>query len=431
VAPGGPLRQRLGLPTVRAIGEVAAFVAAYAALDWVSFLRPAIGAGYVASLHLLGGAPTLPFARQLLQFWVGDTIGILVFTPERRRCDPRPSREADDVTKERLESIAGHWTERHLEHLIEPVALLLVPIFFVTAGLQVRLELLASTEVLIAAGAIAAIAGAGKLLSGAAAGPLDRRLVGWGMVPRGEVGLIFAFVGNSLGVVDEEFLSVTVVVVLLTTLVTPPVLADLLARRKAHPSGLELCASDLRRSRRRACGAVVSGREPSGYAVSWVRRRIRWRRVLRVVGPPSGKSPRKWGGGAGGTRRGAPSESIPARSRRIPCRRSARTRVLDADRPLPSRNLGRLDCAVRSLAVSRGRSLSAERPRTDRCALPGHRLSRWADGGWRLCHARPLEALRDPHCRRRDRPLGRSDGCGAPRRRMKAEIPATVASPRR
>jgi Kef-type K+ transport system membrane component KefB len=56
------------------------------------------------------------------------------------------------------------------------------------------------------------------------------------MVPRGEVGLIFAFVGRSIGVVSDSLFSVIVFVVMATTLATPPVLAWLLRRtRVRHP----------------------------------------------------------------------------------------------------------------------------------------------------------------------------------------------------
>ena len=48
-------------------------------------------------------------------------------------------------------------------------------------------------------------------------------LVGWGMVPRGEVGLIFAMVGKKLGVMSEAMFSVIVIMVILTTLLTPPI----------------------------------------------------------------------------------------------------------------------------------------------------------------------------------------------------------------
>jgi Kef-type K+ transport system membrane component KefB len=77
---------------------------------------------------------------------------------------------------------------------------------------------------------LTAVAVAGKLVSGLAAGKVDRWLVGWGMVPRGEVGLIFAFVGKELGVLNDQFFAVIVLMVVGTTLITPPVLAYLLRR---------------------------------------------------------------------------------------------------------------------------------------------------------------------------------------------------------
>ena len=60
---------------------------------------------------------------------------------------------------------------------------------------------------------------------------VNKWIIGWGMVPRGEVGLIFASVGRALGVVDAAEFSVIVVVIMLTTFVTPPVLGYLLKKR--------------------------------------------------------------------------------------------------------------------------------------------------------------------------------------------------------
>ncbi|MBA3904362.1 MAG: cation:proton antiporter, partial [Rhodocyclaceae bacterium] len=57
-------------------------------------------------------------------------------------------------------------------------------------------------------------------------------IVGWGMVPRGEVGLIFAVAGRQLGVLGEAMFSIIVIMVILTTLLTPPVLTALLRRSK-------------------------------------------------------------------------------------------------------------------------------------------------------------------------------------------------------
>jgi Kef-type K+ transport system membrane component KefB len=97
----------------------------------------------------------------------------------------------------------------------------------------VDLKTLADPAVLGVGAGITAVAIVGKLAAGLAAGSAGRWLVGWGMVPRGEVGLIFAMVGKQLGVMTESMFSVIVMMVILTTLVTPPVLTVLLRRRTA------------------------------------------------------------------------------------------------------------------------------------------------------------------------------------------------------
>ena len=70
-------------------------------------------------------------------------------------------------------------------------------------------------------------------MSGLAAGKgLNRLMIGVGMAPRGEVGLIFAGIGRELGVVDDRLFAAIVIVVILTTLVTPPALS-IIAKRSA------------------------------------------------------------------------------------------------------------------------------------------------------------------------------------------------------
>lgn len=139
----------------------------------------------------------------------------------------------DEETRERLAQKIDHHSHRHVEELVEPLGHFLIPIFFVLTGFMVNLRTLFDLPVLLVALALTAAAVVGKLLSGAAAGPVRRWVVGWGMVPRGEVGLIFATIGRSLGVVGEEVFSVIVLVVIFTTLITPPVLGWLLRRAPA------------------------------------------------------------------------------------------------------------------------------------------------------------------------------------------------------
>lgn len=140
--------------------------------------------------------------------------------------------EAPAATQEKVRNIMRRHADKHVEELIEPVAHLLVPIFFVVTGMEVDLSTLFNLPVLLTALGITFVAFVGKIVSGLAAGKTDKWIVGFGMVPRGEVGLIFATMGRALGVISPEVFSVVVIMVILTTLLTPPVLAALLRRVK-------------------------------------------------------------------------------------------------------------------------------------------------------------------------------------------------------
>lgn len=141
------------------------------------------------------------------------------------------AKNCDEQTKDRfMQTIAPH-AHRHIEDLIEPIGYLLVPIFFIMTGASVNLETLFDPQTLLLALGISVVAILGKIIAGLAAGKGQRLLVGVGMVPRGEVGLIFAAIGSSLGVVDEKLFSIIVVMVIVTTLATPPFLAHLIKKQ--------------------------------------------------------------------------------------------------------------------------------------------------------------------------------------------------------
>jgi len=126
--------------------------------------------------------------------------------------------------------------EKHARHqhesMIETIGYFFVPVFFVLTGMQVDLRTLADPALVAIALGITAAAVAGKLAAGFAAGRGSSPwIVGWGMVPRGEVGLIFAVAGRQLGVLSESMFSIIVIMVILTTLLTPPVLTFLLKQQ--------------------------------------------------------------------------------------------------------------------------------------------------------------------------------------------------------
>ena len=127
--------------------------------------------------------------------------------------------------------------ERRLAELVDPIASFLVPVFFVVMGLKVDLRAFARPEVLGLATLliVAAIIGKQACSLGAVDPGLDRLSIGIGMVPRGEVGLIFASMGTTLTiagqqVIDPGVFSAVVIMVVVTTLVTPPALAWSLTR---------------------------------------------------------------------------------------------------------------------------------------------------------------------------------------------------------
>jgi Kef-type K+ transport system membrane component KefB len=137
---------------------------------------------------------------------------------------------ADATTQAAVEKVLLTHNDHHLEELIYPLGYFLIPLFFVLIGMQVDLQTLFDLKVLSAALIITVVAFIGKLVSGIAAGPVNKWLVGWGMAPRGEVGLIFAAVGQQLGVVSPEMYSIIIIVVIFTTLFTPPILNYYLKR---------------------------------------------------------------------------------------------------------------------------------------------------------------------------------------------------------
>ncbi len=129
--------------------------------------------------------------------------------------------------------------EHGLAELIHPISSFLVPIFFVLMGMRTDLHSFAQPGVLGLAAAltVAAIIGKQACSFGVIGTGIDRLTVGLGMIPRGEVGLIFANIGLALSVsgqriITEATFSAVVVMVIVTTMVTPPLLKWSLARKQ-------------------------------------------------------------------------------------------------------------------------------------------------------------------------------------------------------
>jgi Kef-type K+ transport system membrane component KefB len=143
---------------------------------------------------------------------------------------------------------AGGRSERDLNDLLQPVSTVLVPIFFVLMGLKVDLRLFARLDILGFAALLTLAAIIGKQVCGLAVleRGVNRLAIGLGMIPRGEVGLIFAGIGATLmlpnvagvsePVIGPATFGAVVIMVIITTLIAPLSLKWSLGRKAKHVS---------------------------------------------------------------------------------------------------------------------------------------------------------------------------------------------------
>ena len=138
---------------------------------------------------------------------------------------------------------SGARKERDLHNLLQPVSTVLVPIFFVLMGLKVDFRLFTRVDILGLAFALTVAAIIGKQICslGVVERGINRLAVGLGMIPRGEVGLIFAGIGATLmlpsangesrPVISSAIFGAVVIMVIITTLITPIALKWAMGRK--------------------------------------------------------------------------------------------------------------------------------------------------------------------------------------------------------
>ena len=135
-----------------------------------------------------------------------------------------------------LKAIIKEYKNAHVEKLIAHLALVFVPVFFVFTGLQIEIESLLEPSLYIIAFSISLLAILAKVIAGIPTkGSINEKLlVGFSMVPRGEVGLIFAATGLALGAISAEIFSIIVLVVMITTFIAPPIIKSLITKIEAE-----------------------------------------------------------------------------------------------------------------------------------------------------------------------------------------------------
>jgi Kef-type K+ transport system membrane component KefB len=134
------------------------------------------------------------------------------------------------LRKVRFKDLKG--VEHGMNEVVRPASFVFVPIFFLLIGMQIKLETFGDIYVLKIALAITIAAILGKQVCGLCAlgKGLNRIAIGVAMIPRGEVTLIFAGIGKSIGVISDTIFSALIIMVIFTTLITPPSLRWAMSR---------------------------------------------------------------------------------------------------------------------------------------------------------------------------------------------------------
>ena len=240
----------LGLVVLAAVAAVIAAADSGAALSYgalalvlgkaLLFLFGALSLGVVLSPRLFSFASRLRGSGVLLATalvfcftlaWLASAIGLA----------PIVGAYAAGLILEDLHYRDFAKEEPQLEDLVRPISSFLVPVFFVLMGMRVDLTTLMRPEILGLAMAltVAAVLGKQACALGALGARLDWLSIGIGMIPRGEVGLIFANIGLTLVVrgeriIDAATYSAVVIMVMVTTLITPPALKWSLNRQRSR-----------------------------------------------------------------------------------------------------------------------------------------------------------------------------------------------------
>ena len=137
---------------------------------------------------------------------------------------------------------ADYSWEWDLEHKIEYITSFFIPFFFLNVGLQVNISDLADVTVIVLAAVIIVVALATKYIGcGFGAKMADKELdrtgmniIGVGMMPRGEVGIIVASIGLASGAMSSDLYAVVVLMSVMTTIIAPPFLSKLFRKKYAE-----------------------------------------------------------------------------------------------------------------------------------------------------------------------------------------------------
>lgn len=216
------------------------------ALKSIAFLVGAIAVGHFMMPRMLRGAGRLETRGVLLTLAISFCL-VLAWAAAKVGLAPIVGAFAAGLILDEVHyKPTGDRQKRDLNDLLQPVSTVLVPIFFVLMGLKVDLRLFTRVDImgLAIALTLAAIVGKQICAFGVVERGVNRLAVGLGMIPRGEVGLIFAGIGATLmlpsttgetvPVISSAIFGAVVIMVIITTLITPIALKWSLGKKRTN-----------------------------------------------------------------------------------------------------------------------------------------------------------------------------------------------------
>ena len=189
----------------------------------------AIALGFVIAAVVLGSIVIPPLFRAVAQIEASGTLGVIGLAFAFFLAWLAASVGSATIIGAFSAGLILHGTPQRvaIEKATTNIGHFFVPIFFATVGAAVELSTLADARVLAIGGALIAVGVIGKFVAGFAPFWLkgDKTLIGIAMIPRGEVGLIFARMGLATGALTSQLYSAIAMMVLVTTFMVPPLLA--------------------------------------------------------------------------------------------------------------------------------------------------------------------------------------------------------------
>ncbi len=202
----------------------------------------AVAIGFIVLALVVGNFVAPPIVRQVDRFQrTGDVLGpvalafalLLAWLAERSG--------SAMIIGAFAAGLVLHGTPQRgaIERSVTTLGHYLVPIFFAVVGASVDVRALASGPILLIGGALIVVGVLGKVAAGYAPWWFRGRklLIGVAMVPRGEVGLIFAQLGLTTGVLSVKLFSALTLMVMVTTFIAPPLVSRLSAKQEPAEGG--------------------------------------------------------------------------------------------------------------------------------------------------------------------------------------------------